>query len=143
MRTEHLIQPSAEVITITSLKKGDVYKRLEKDYGNTYSLRLGIVEDVMHNGNDCAFTAIEYEPNYNSVSTRSKVFGTESEVRLFAATPSEIAVHFDDVVRTAERGVEARERELADAQTTLQSVQDALHRIQQGTLTAPETNQGY
>ena len=49
METKTLIQSTATIIRVTSLEKGNVYKRLEESsYGTGSKLLFGIVTEIMN-----------------------------------------------------------------------------------------------
>lgn len=89
MQINQIVRPAAaEVITITTLRPGDVYKRLQKEsYGERWFIFLGIVQTVLNNGDDCAFTAFEVNSLTNEV--KHVVYGTGADLALFPATVDE------------------------------------------------------
>ena len=137
METTQIIRASAEVVTISSFRPGDVYKRVENDYTGNAGLRFGIVQDVMNNGTDAAFTALEYRSDYSSGYTAElKVYDGSKPAALFAATPEEINVHIGELVASCERRrEEAHEKYLAATKALA-----AVHRVAAniGDLTAPQ-----
>ena len=56
MQTKQIVQSSANVIRITKLVKGDIYKRFEQNSDDTY---FGIVTDVLNDGINTIITATE------------------------------------------------------------------------------------
>lgn len=129
MNTTTLVQATAQVVTITSLKAGDVYKRLQENaYGEKYEMLFGIVQDVMHNGEDAVISAIEFESTFSGTDIKLKTFGTSADLKLFATTPDEVRVHFGSLEENATRAVENARREL-------EKKQDMVRRIR--TLAAP------
>lgn len=129
MNTTTLVQATAQVVTITSLKAGDVYKRLQENaYGEKYKMLFGVVQDVMHNGEDAVISAIEFDSDYSGTDIKLKTFGTSVDLKLFATTPDEVRVHFDSLEHNADRAVDTAARELAKKQ-------DIVRRIR--TLAAP------
>jgi hypothetical protein len=115
MKVDQIVRAAgAEVITITTLRPGDVYSRLEKQsYSETYYLRLGIVQSVHSNGEDAAFTAVEIDSLNYEVSL--KVYGTGANLALFAATPEEIRNVLSEALTRANRGVKDAEESLSTA----------------------------
>jgi hypothetical protein len=113
MRTATLVQATADVVTVVSLKTGDVYKRLEKNYASQYEVKFGVVQDVMHNGEDAVITAMEFTASYSGVEPAFKVFGTDTDLKLFAAQPDEVRQHFDEIVEASEKAVRTAETEMA------------------------------
>lgn len=147
MQTQQLIQASADVVTITHLAPGDVYKRVEE--GGAYAggpgatLRFGIVQDVMNNGTDSAVTALEYvpAPAYASggVTVEVKVWTGSKPAAIFAATPAEVTQHLAAVVADTDKAVDKAEAELTKARAAWQAVQEVVARAGQQILTAPAT----
>jgi len=140
MRATTLVQASADIVTVISLKTGDVYKRLEKGYSNDYSIQLGIVQDVLHNGEDTAITALEFASSYTGVEPKIKVFGTDSDLKLFAATPEEIRSHFEELQESANRAIKLAEDDLAKKRELAARVELAVSHATQQALTTPATN---
>lgn len=140
MRTATLVQATADVVTVVSLKTGDVYKRLEKQsYGEQYVVRFGVVQDVMHNGEDAVITAMEFEASYSGVEPKFKVFGTDSDLKLFAAQPDEVRQHFDEIIEASLKAVDKAEIEFRKQQDVADRVAELVDRVNAGTLTAPAT----
>lgn len=142
MQVQQIIQASADVITITSLRPGDVYKRVgESGYQGEPTLRFGVVQSVMNNGTDAAVVALEYERDYSTgVTVAMKVFNGGKPAALFPATPAEVTAHLDDLQQAAERKVTEAAAALAKAQEAAAVVADV--RSQVGALTAPATAAG-
>ena len=137
MDTRQLIEASAEIITITRLQAGDVYKRIEEGgYGSP--LRFGIVQSVMNNGAESAFTALEFTPNYGSVNAEIKVFSAGKPIAIFAAMPAEVQEHCNQVLQAATAAVAAKERELVATKLTRSTAATAISMALRGHLTAPE-----
>ena len=142
MNTSTLIEASATVVTITTLKAGDVYKRLDDGTYSTAPLVFGIVESVMHNGSDAVLTAIEWGANYGAAEVKLKTFGTNADLKLFPATPGEIESHLAEVQASADRAVKVAADQLADRERTQSRVADLRGRIATGgqALTAAATS---
>lgn len=140
MRTATLVQAAADVITIVSLKAGDVYKRLEKNYSNVYEIKFGVVQDVMHNGEDAVITAMEFDSSYSGVEPKFKVFGTDAELKLFAAQPDEVRAHFEEIVEASEKAVDTAEKELAKKREIASRVNTLVARESSRELTSAEIN---
>ncbi|QGJ94949.1 hypothetical protein SEA_REDWATTLEHOG_90 [Gordonia phage RedWattleHog] len=137
METRTLIEPSAQVITITTLKPGDTYKRLVKNYSDTYDLRIGVVTDVLNNGSEAVLTALEFSGSYSTAEAELKVFGGDKDLALFATTPEEVGVYLDDVNERAHQMAESKRRELEKAEAVVRAVEDTLARARGGQLSAP------
>lgn len=108
MRASTLVQATADVVTILSLRRGDVYKRLEESsYGaEKWSLQFGVVTDVMHNGEDAVISALEFPQDWSGAPTpKLKTYGTGADLKLFAAQPEEVREHFRDLLEGSRREV--------------------------------------
>lgn len=125
MQVQQMIRASADVLTITTMAPGNVYKRIETGggYGNAEPvLRFGVVQSVMNNGEDSAVTALEFTADYSGVAASLKVFDGGKPVAIFPATPDEITQHLGELAERAERDV-------ATAETALQGKREALSRV--------------
>lgn len=140
MQVRQIIQSSADVLTITRLSPGDVYKRVaENGYNAEPTLRFGVVQSVMNNGEDSAITAVEWESDYSAGAKATvKVFDGMKPAALYPATPDEVATHIDGLIASAERAL----REAEDAVTKKAAALGAVRAMAQsvGELTAPETS---
>jgi hypothetical protein len=137
MQTQTLVQASADVISITHLSKGDVYKRLEKEFNNNYKMMFGVVMDVMHNGEDAAISALEFQDSYPEVKAEQKTFGTDSDLKIFSTNPEEVQAHVDDLKDSARRNVKERREQLERSETTLSNLTDVFDNVVRQGITAP------
>lgn len=136
MQTKTLVEASADIITITSLKAGDVYKRLEKSYSG-YSVNFGVVTSVLHNGTDAAILAIEWKGSFREITAESKVFGTDDDIKIFAAEPAEVREHLDEVQRAGEQAIRKAQQDEAAAREALARAVEAYEIAASGGLRAP------
>lgn len=135
MDTTTIIQASAKVVTITQLRTNDVYKRIDStSYGAPSDPKIvfGIVQDVMHNGTDAAFTALELTTTYLEVVPALKVYKAGTDVALFAATPAEVTHHFDDLRATSQRKLDAAQQALAAAEASHDRVVEVIEQVTNG-----------
>lgn len=143
MDTHQLIRASAEVVTITSFKPGDVYKRVESDYSGGVTLRFGVVQDVMNNGTDAAFTALEYRIDYAAgVVADLKVYDGTKPAALYAAQPEEVRNHLEDLEDSARAKVKAATAELEKAELAHARVGILREQVNASNLTAPAVAAG-
>ena len=136
MQTKTLVEASADIITITSLKAGDVYKRLEKSYSG-YSVNYGVVTSVLHNGTDAAILAIEWKGSFREITAESKVFGTDDDIKVFAAEPAEVREHLDEVKRAGEQAIRKAQKDEEEAREALARATEAYEMASRGGLTSP------
>src|SRR5690349_24839270 len=98
MQTANFIQASAEVTNITTLKKGDVYKRLHDEGYGEDKIVYGIVYDVLYNGEDAAIMTLEFTPGYRELKTELKTFAGKKESKILPCTPDEGKKYTDDAI---------------------------------------------
>ena len=137
--TKTFVQADATIISVTHLTKGDVYKRLEKDYSGTYTLKMGVVTDVLNNGEDTVITALEYEVEYSSSKTVLKVFGTDTDLKLFATDPEEVFSHMDDLKEQSGRQLSKARNEVQKLENFINALDGVVEQANQGTLSAAAT----
>lgn len=139
MQTKNIIQASANVIRITSLKVGDIYKRYED---STYSTGVyyGIVKAIANNGENTFIEAIEYKKSYSSIDADFKVWGGEKDIAIFPATVEELTEEFGGVekrllkeITDKEEEIEAKKKCIAETRLLLsgelsKQLQSAEHR---------------
>lgn len=127
MHTSTLVQASADVVRIVTLRQFDVYKRLEKDWQDKYVMWLGVVQSVDYNGEDALVTSLELNP----VTGKSeiKTFGTGTDLKLFAATPQEIQHGINEVIQISDRNLVTAQRALEAEQTNRRALESAINSI--------------
>lgn len=139
MKASTLVQASATIVTVVNLKEGDVYKRMEKMYDKTFELKFGVVTSVMSNGEDVGVTAIEFDgAKYSNLTASIKVFGSNSEVSIFAAEPDEVSIHFDKLIEFGIADLNAKRAEITKTEEILDQIYKVKHSAENGELTAPE-----
>lgn len=125
-KTKNLIRASADVVTILTLAKGDIYKRIEKSTTyNPEALMYGIVTDVMSNGEQSAIVTVEYTSDYNGAKISRKVFQTNDELALFTATLDDFRGAVGDILALAQREVKTAQTALDKKQGILREVEKA------------------
>jgi len=121
--TETLVRASAEVTRITTLREGDVYKRLETSGGD--KLLLGMVTEILHNGEEAAIIAVEYGAEWSGVQVSRKVFSTERGLAIFPMSADEWGAAMGDLVPVAQRKLREAEKALLDARELVAAVEKA------------------
>lgn len=137
--TKTLVQTTAQVITVLDLKRGDVYKRLVKNYADTYEIKMGVVTDVMDNGEDSAITALEFASDYSGTTAKVTVFGTNQDIKIFPATVDEVAAHMTELEEKASDDVRKKRSELAAAEDVQARIMVLKQQAHNGELNAPST----
>lgn len=88
MQTISAIQASANVIRITNVKPGDVYKRFDKSYSD--STFYGVVRAVHNDGENAIIEATEYQYRYSSLDVQHKVLRGSDDYVIFPSSPDEL-----------------------------------------------------
>ena len=122
MNTKSIIQTSANVIRITNLKRGDLYKRYSD---STYddSVRYGIVKAISNNGEKTFIEAVEYKKSYSSLEADFVVISGEKDVAIFPASIEEIQDSFDGVVVKMEKEVIEFQKKIEDKKKAIAETQ--------------------
>lgn len=140
MQVQQIVRASADVLTITRLAPGNVYKRVDDtSYTGTPVIKFGVVQDVMNNGEDSAVSALEFTADYSDgVKVAPMVFTGSKPAAIFPAQPEELAVHFDELERSANAALERAQAALDKATGAVAAVVRV--RGQVGELTAADTS---
>lgn len=136
MKTKQIVQASAQVVEITNLQKGDVYKRMED--GRNSSSHYGVVTDVLNDGEGAFIESVEYKKDWGEVKAEFKVFGGNDDVHFFPVKPQEIEQHFSDMLSSLEEKVEDKQKELGEAKRALKGAKNLLSDAQTNNLSEPE-----
>lgn len=148
MQTKNLIQTSANVIRITNLKIGDLYKRYsDSAYDN--SIYYGIVKAINNNGENTFLEAVEYNKSYSSITADFKVFSGDKDLSIFPATLDEIKDEFSKIVDKLEDEIKNKQLEIENKKKCIAETQllitgeltDKLQSADFKTLTQSEYNQ--
>lgn len=121
MQTANFVTASAEITSITKIKKGDVYKRLED--GSTYSedkIVHGIVLDVLYNGEDAAIQTMEFASSYKDLTTGFKVFGSKKDIKIFPSSMEEVQTYLKDCVKNIETELSTKQKEVLEVEDKLE-----------------------
>jgi len=113
METKNLVQTTANVIRVTNLKVGDIYKRYD-DSSYSKKTYYGIVRTINNNGEKTYIEAVEYEYSYSSLSANFSVFGGDEDINIFPATIEEIKNEFGGAVTKLYKEIESKEDEIKD-----------------------------
>ena len=76
MNVKQAIQASANVIRVTNISAGDVYKRFDDSYDDR--VYYGVVTSVHNDGEVAIIEAMEYSYKYSSLDVNLKVLRVSS-----------------------------------------------------------------
>lgn len=119
MQTQSIVRASAQAVTIHTLTEGDLYKRLVESTwasgDDRFRAVIGVVQSVDFNGEDGMISALEVSDG----KVAHRVFGTGSDLKMFAVTKDEAVRLILDQRETLERAVRTADQALAEKQREL------------------------
>lgn len=110
MQTKQIIQSSANVIRITNIAKGNIYKRFDDNY--TW---YGVVNAVHNDGEKSIIEATEYRAGWSSMEVQYKVIKGEEDYTIFPATLEDFDKEFGGIISHLERKIRDAEKTIADS----------------------------
>ena len=136
MNTTQLIQSSANVIRITKLKPGDLYKRF--DIKETYSedkTYYGIVAAIHNDGKNTIIQSTEYAQGYNNIEAKNKIIRGTEEIAIFPCTLEEFNLEFATCKEMLIRSIETHKEAIASKNNKIQELDNLISREKQKQLT--------
>lgn len=106
MKTQNVIQTVANVIKITSLKKGDVVKMIESSSYSSPESYYAVVLDMLNDGENTYLELLKYKKSYGDVDAEIKLYKGTDDISLFPTSIEEIKEHFEDCISKIEKGIE-------------------------------------
>jgi len=111
MQTKSLIQANVNVIQITNLKKGDVFKKIsDTSYGG--KVLYGIVMDLLNDGVNTFIEVLEYEKSYDEIKAEIKVYSGKDDMAIFPTEVEELKEYFESTIKSLEENVEEAKKKL-------------------------------
>lgn len=109
MQTKQAIQTSVNVIRITSITPGDVYKRFDENYDDR--VYFGLVTAVHNDGDKTIIEATEYKWSGWTLDVEYKILRGEKDYILFPSTPEELNLELEQARRKKQNEItEAQEK---------------------------------
>lgn len=105
MKTQNVIQTVANVIKITSLKKGDVVKMIESNYSSQESY-YAVILDMLNDGENTYLELLKYKKTFGDVDAEIKLYKGTDDISLFPTSIDEIKEHFEGCISKIEKGIE-------------------------------------
>ncbi len=112
MQTKNIIQSSANIIRITQLHKGDVYKRIEESSYGDPTVKYGVVMDILNQGDKGFIEALEYTKSYSTIDASLKIFGGDKDIAIFPTTIEEVKNHLNSAVESIRKSIEDKRQAL-------------------------------
>lgn len=111
MITKQAIQSTANVIRITSVSAGDVYKRFaDTDYDD--KVYYGVVKAVHNDGEKTLIEAVEYCYKYSDISVGYKVISGTKDVTIFPSSPEELNLELEKARKAQVRKIEEAQEQI-------------------------------
>jgi hypothetical protein len=126
MNVHQAIQASANIVRITNIAPGDVYKRFDDSSGYDDRVYLGIVQAVHNDGNQTIIQALEYCYKYSTLSVELKVLRGDKDYALFPASPEDLNRELDGVIDRKSREIESKTDEIAKLTKEIAEVEKLL-----------------
>lgn len=111
MQTKTLIQAQANVITITSLSKGNVVKIIDTTYSQP-EIKYAVVLDLMNDGTNSFVELIEYKKSYSKLDAEIKIYEGDTELALFPCEPDEVKEFFGKTIDSLKKDIDNKKEEL-------------------------------
>jgi hypothetical protein len=112
MQTKQIVQASANVVRITNVSAGDVYKRFEQS-SYSDSTYFGIVRNVHNDGENTVIECTEFRKSYSDLEMNYKVFTNKTEdLAMFPATPEELNMELSGIIENKEKQIQKKEKEI-------------------------------
>ena len=121
METRQAIQSTANVVRITTIKTGDVYKRFDANYDDR--VFFGLVTQVHNDGKNTIIEATEYRYSYSSLEVDYKVLRGEKDYILFPSSPEELNLELDKAKNSSKRKLEEAEANIIKEQKLLKEIE--------------------
>lgn len=117
MNTKQIIQSSANVIRISKLSKGSIYKRFESNYDDR--AYYGVVNSIYNDGNNTVIEATEYKYSWKSLEANIKIMTGEKDYILFPTTLEELQNQFNCVVEEKEKEIKDKEKSIEECKKVI------------------------
>jgi hypothetical protein len=111
MNIKQAIQSSANVIRVTNISAGDVYKRFDPSYDDR--VYYGVVRSIHNDGEVAIVEALEYSKQYGDLQINLKIVRGDKDYTLFPAEPNELGVELESIVVKKEKEIATKARETA------------------------------
>jgi hypothetical protein len=124
MEIKQAIQSSANVIRVTSVSPGDVYKRFDEAYADR--VYFGIIKNVHNDGDNTIIESIEYRYSYGSMDVEYKVLRGTNNYILFPASPEELDMELSGCISRKKREIEEYEEKINKDKKIIIEIEDLI-----------------
>lgn len=102
-----------------------------------WTARYGVVQTVDFNGEDAMITSLELDPQAGTIT--QEVFGTNTDLKIFSATPEEIDLAFTDASAVLERKADTARAEADKAAQAVTYLGRVRQSVEASAIHSPET----
>lgn len=134
MQTKQAIQTSANVIRITNISVGDVYKRFDKDYDDR--VYYGLVTNVHNDGENTIIEATEYSYKYSDLNVDYKILRGEKDYILFPSSPEELNLELEKAKSKKLKEIKDAEEKITNNEKLIKEIEGLISGETQKTLKA-------
>jgi len=120
MQTKQAIQASANVVRITSISAGDLYKRFDESYDDR--VYYGIVKKVHNDGEKTVIEAVEYRYSWNSLEVDYKIIRGEKDFTIFPATQEEFNLELGKAKKKKIQEIKESEEKIEENKKVLEEI---------------------
>lgn len=118
MKTQQIVQASANVIRIVQLKKGDLYKRFD-DSSYSDKMKYGIVRNIYNDGEVTYVESTEYEYSFGDLKASLYIMRGDKDVSIFPASLDELEIEFENAETHIESEIKKKEKEIEEKRKAL------------------------
>jgi hypothetical protein len=120
MNIQQAIQSSANVVRVTNIVAGDVYKRFDANDDCTF---YGIVKNVHNSGEEVIVEAVEYRKRYGSLDINLKNLRGAKDYTIFPASPEDLSLELDGIVTAKEKEIEKKREEIVKLEREVKDIE--------------------
>lgn len=136
MQTKNIVQASANVIRITNLQTGDLYKRFD-DSQYSRDVKFGFVRNVYNDGEKTYIEAVEYKKSYRDIEANIYIIRGDNDVSIFPATIGEVENEFKDALVNIQKAITDKREEIKKLEQALETTQQLVSGELQAKLSTP------
>lgn len=115
MEMKNLIQLNANVVRITNLKKGDVFKRIDDSGYRSPEVKYGVVLDLLNSGEKSFVEVLEYTKSYSDIKGEIKLFSGDKDINIFPCLIDEVKDYLEDAIKNIDDSIEKKKKELQES----------------------------
>lgn len=120
MKTQQIVQASANVIRIVQLKTGDLYKRFD-DSSYSDKMKYGIVRNIYNDGEVTYVESTEYTHSYGDLTASLYIMRGDKDVSIFPASLDELEIEFRNAETHIESEIKKKEKEIEEKKKALET----------------------